>query len=86
MWNEFNSYPRNPTSTFRNGDVLELLSESLRLNFNMHPCASYLSICKQWQCQFPQPLQNEKHLSTYIRFCRWLFSLQLNDFKLFTVG
>jgi len=39
-------YPRNPTSTFRNGDVLGPLSESLPLNFNMHPCASYLSICK----------------------------------------
>jgi len=39
-------YIRNPTSAFRNGNVLEPLSESLPLNFNMHPCARYLSICK----------------------------------------
>ena len=38
--------PRNPTSTFRNGDVLEPLYESLPLNFNIHPHARYLSICK----------------------------------------
>jgi len=32
---------RNPTSTFRNGDVFGALSERLP-----HPCASYLPICK----------------------------------------
>jgi len=39
-------HPRNPTSAFGNGDVLGPLSESLHLNFNTHPCASYRSICK----------------------------------------
>ena len=39
-------YPRNPTSTIRNGDVFGPLSESLPVNFNIYPCANYLSICK----------------------------------------
>jgi len=64
-------------STSHNGDVMEPLSESLPQTFNIHPCASYLSICKWWQCQFPQHLQNKKHLATYVRFFCWLFSLQL---------
>jgi len=37
-------YPRNPTSTFRNGDVLGPLSESFPLHFNIHPCPSDLSM------------------------------------------
>jgi len=37
-------------------------------------------------CQFPQHLKNRKYLATYVRFCCWFFSLQLNYFKLFTVG
>jgi len=41
-------YPRNPTSTFRNGDALGPFYESLPLNFNIHSCARYLNIssCK----------------------------------------
>jgi len=65
-------YPRNPTSIFRNGDVLWPFPKSLPLNFNIHPYANYLSICTKWQWQFPQHLQNKKHLAISVRFCCWL--------------
>jgi len=38
-------YVRNPTSTFRNDNVFGPLVERLPQKFNIHPCASYLSIC-----------------------------------------
>jgi len=40
---------------------------------------------RKWQCQWPQHLQNKKHLSTFVRFFCRLFALQLNAFK-FTIG
>jgi len=30
-----------------------------------------------WLHQCPQHLRNKKHLATHVRFCCWLFSLQL---------
>jgi len=58
MWNKFNSFIHviTSTSTFRNGDILGALSESLPLNFNIHPYASYLSICKVVAVSIPSAL------------------------------
>jgi len=50
-------YPRNPTSTFRNGDVLEPFSEGLTLNVNIHPCASYcISVLQVMAVSIPSAL------------------------------
>jgi len=49
-------YPCNPTSTFRNDDFLGSFSESLLLNFNIHPYASFLSICKIMAVSIPSAL------------------------------
>jgi len=41
----------NPYTPFAMAMLRKAISESIPLNFCIHPCASYFSICEEWQCQ-----------------------------------